>query len=313
MEKFMKKHSIWYEGQYGFRKDISCSDVINDRIGNIIAGFDQNQHTMAIFLDMSKAFDTIEHTVLFDKLEECGIRGTALIWFKSYMTERRLVECNNTTSDVYKVEYGTAQGSVLGPILYRFFTNNLLLQLKFAQCVCFADDTTIFLKGVVARIKEDLKRITSYFKQHKLTLNIDKPCLMVLSKNETPQVKIEFNGKTIEQVSHTRFLGIYINEKLEWKNHVTHVLSKISSGCYSLKCIKNMVPKRVLKNVYLANFESHIVYALGSWGPMISAKLRKKLQGKMLNSLKIVSDKNGKIVTLFDNLVKLELGKLSCR
>ena len=226
----MRKHSIWYEGQYGFRKNRSCSDAINDFIGNIVEGIDQNQHTIAVFLDMSKLFDTIKHSVLFEKLHNCGIRGVALNWFKSYLTDRKLiVRFDNTDSDVYNVEYGTAQGSVLGPILYNFFTNNLTLQLKFSHCICFADDTTIFIRGanlnfMKKKLRDDLARVSTYFKKHRLTLNLDKMCLMLFSKNINDPVNINFNGITISQVESTRFLGVIIDQKLTWNQHVTYIL-----------------------------------------------------------------------------------------
>ena len=96
----------------------------------------------------------------------------------------------------------------------------------------------------------------------------------------TSRIKINFNGKSIEQVDHTRFLGVLIDEKLERKNHVVHILSKISSGLYSLRCLKIIVQRRVRRNVYLSNVESHLNYALCTWGPMNSSKLHKNYKAK---------------------------------
>ena len=117
---------------------------------------------------MSKIFDTIEHSILFLKLEKAGVMGVALDWFKSYMSNRQLcVEYNNSVSLSFNVEYSSARGSVLGPILYNFFTNDLRKQLRYCQCVCFADDT-IFIRGssskfLKQKIKSGLNMLTTYF------------------------------------------------------------------------------------------------------------------------------------------------------
>ena len=136
LNKFLVKEKTCYSGQYGFTKNKSCSDAIADLIGNIVEGFDNKQITLALFLDMSKSFDTIKYDILFKTLDNYGIRGLALDLFNSYPSERRLcVEINNTRSEFYKVEYGTEQGSVLGPIFYNLLTNNLRKQLRYFQCI----------------------------------------------------------------------------------------------------------------------------------------------------------------------------------
>ena len=128
--------------------------------------------TVAVFLDMSKALDTIDHNILFNKLEKSGVHGLALDWFKSYMSNRQLcVEYSKTVLALFKVEYRSAQGSVLGPIMYNFFTNDLQKQIRYCQCISFTDDTNIFIRGSSLRflkqkIKLDLNMLTTYFKQH---------------------------------------------------------------------------------------------------------------------------------------------------
>ena len=143
--------SVIYQSQYGFRKNHSCENAITELIGSIIKGWERNKSTIAIFLDLSKAFDTLEHTVLFQKLEKYGIRGNVLSWFKSYLDNRSLsVKCrtkdagSSIISDNYMVEYRMPQGSCLGPLLFLIFCNDIHLLLEFCNCILFADDTNIY-------------------------------------------------------------------------------------------------------------------------------------------------------------------------
>ena len=146
--KFFTKHKILYEGQYGFRRQRNTTDAIMDLTGNILHSFNKGMFTIGIFLDMTKAFDSIKHETLLYKLQNYGIRGTVFNWLKSYLSNRKLqVKFKNTLSDQYTVDFGIPQGSVLGPLLYIVLANDLIKCLKFCSCVSFADDTTVFASG----------------------------------------------------------------------------------------------------------------------------------------------------------------------
>jgi retron-type reverse transcriptase len=146
--KFLNLHKVLYEGQYGFRPQRSTSDAILDLSGNILDAFNKGMYTLGLFLDMTKAFDCINHQTLFQKLELYGVRGIALDWIKSYMDNRRLkVNVDNVLSDDFSVSCGTPQGSVLGPLLYIIVANDMPKCMKFTSSIMFADDTTIFMSG----------------------------------------------------------------------------------------------------------------------------------------------------------------------
>ena len=252
----------------------------------------------------------------------------SLEWYISYLSNSKLcVEFNGIVSSLFKVDYDSPQGSVLSPVLYNYFTNDLRKQLRYCQCICFADNTTIFVRGtnlkfMSQKIKAYLSAITTHFKQHCLTLNIDKTNLMVFSKALDLKIAIEFNRHIIKQVHSTKFLGIIIDDRLKWDLHVNHVCSKISSGIFSMKCLSNLGTSNVLRYVYLANVQSHILYSVVTWYPMISTKLRKCIILLNDRALKI-SGKNKHIpvtetLTKFkllplDVMSRLELSKLSFR
>ena len=150
---FLQKTGQLYENQYGFREAHSCEHAIGKVVNGIVKSLENKETSACVLLVLSKAFDTIEHTILLEKLALYGIRGNALSWFKSYLSNRSLrVKCrtvSSTTSQTsreYSVEYGTPQGCCLGPLIFLIFVNDLHLHLHDAECVQFADDTTLLFK-----------------------------------------------------------------------------------------------------------------------------------------------------------------------
>ena len=142
---FLDRNKQFYKSQYGFRSKHSCEHAITELLGNILKGFESNKHTIAIYLDLSKAFDTLNHDILLSKLDRYGIRGICLEWFRSYLTNRTIQVCtNDTLSDTKQLTIGTPQGSCFGRLLFLIYCNDLYLQLELTTCILFADDTTLF-------------------------------------------------------------------------------------------------------------------------------------------------------------------------
>jgi len=329
---FFTKHKLFYEGQYGFRQGRSTTDAILDLTGSILESFNKSQYTLGLFLDMSKAFDSINHNTLFRKLEYYGIRGTVLSWVKSYLLKRKIkVKFKSELSENYEMMYGTPQGSVLGPIMYIILANDLNKSLKFCRAVSFADDTTIFasgnnLKFLYKKVNADLMNLSKWFDSNSLTLNVEKSKYILFrpkSKAVNYNGKIEICGIQIDKVQNARFLGIILNEFLDWEPQVKHVLTKIIAGNYSISMIKNMLPLSSKLLIYYAHVQSHINYALSVWGPMVKAKDLKKIRIQQNKSIRLLFNvsprtsmsafyKKGHILK-FDDLVRMALLKISHR
>ena len=240
--KFIVKNNIFYKRQYGFRNKHSCEQAIQNLYGHILHNNEEGFRTAALFLDLSKAFDTISHDLLLKKLEKYGIRGISNDWINSYISDRYLqvkcctLSCNKPElSNKYKINYGTAQGSCLGPLLFNLFCNDLYLNLEFCNIIMFADDITLYASHrnnsyLNYILQSDLNNIEDWLLANKLSLNISKTYAMKFwtgkGKN-TEKLSLQLNMIPIPLVKHTKFLGVTIDEELNWSKHINNIISKI--------------------------------------------------------------------------------------
>ena len=279
---FLNESGQLYTSQYGFRSGHSCQDAVAELVGEITRNKDMGLHTIGVFLDLSKAFDTLEHQVLLDKLSKYGIRGTPLDWFRSYLTGRKLrVKCmiestqKQEYSDYCDVEYGTPQGSCLGPLLFLVFVNDLHRNLELCYDIQFADDTTIYkghrnMRYLKWCIETDLKNVSNWFRANKLTLNVSKSVYMIFSKKDQKDLVIELGDIKLPRVPSTKFLGLWIDENLNWNEHHSKLKTKLKRNLTLLKQGMNYLNSSTKKILYYAQIYSHIAYGLVLWGNMIS-------------------------------------------
>ena len=235
--RFLEINHQIYKSQYGFRSKHSCEQAVSELLGEIIKNDEKGNDTVTLFLDLLKAFDTLDHELLLSKLERYGVRGTALFWFKSYLNNRTFrVKCSTqdglTYSSCYPNNCGTPQGSCLGPLLFLLFTNDLHLMLEYCRCILFADDTTLYISHrnhnyIEWCIQHDLETLQDWFRANKLTLNINKTVCMQFTKKQKRHYKIVIDDETLPVVTKTKFLGIWIDNKLNWQTHFDQVCLKI--------------------------------------------------------------------------------------
>ena len=286
---FLERTGQIYEGQYGFRSKHSCENAVQNLLTDIVKSDTNGKITVAVFLDLSKAFDTLSHPILLSKLERYGIRGLSLQWFKSYLTNRNLrAKCiagdNNTTySDQFDIDYGTPQGSCLGPLLFSVFTNDISRHLTYTKCILFADDTTIYhshgnLRYLTWCLEEDLKTVNDWFRANLLTLNLDKSVSMTFSSKKIAGVNIEVGGVSLPDVVSTKFLGIWIDRHLTWQTHFNKLVIKIKRNRYLLRQGCNHLTNHARKALYFAQIYSHLSYGITVWGPMLNQEKIAKLQ-----------------------------------
>ena len=298
---FIEKNNILYNSQYGFRSKRSCEHAIQELIGNVLESKNAKQHSCAMFLDLSKAFDTLDHKILLYKLEKYGIRGTCNNWFRSYLSDRKLqckintVENMTIRSDVYNISHGTAQGSCLGPLLFILFTNDIHMLPLYSRLILFADDTTIYShhkskQFLIYMLTHDMELLLDWFRANLLSLNMDKTKLIKFWPETTP-FKLHI-GNTILQTSKTvKFLGITIDDHLTWSSHINNTLDKLRANRRLIQYAKKVLTTTILKQVYYAHIHSHLAYSLSVWGSMISKKGEKELYQIQSECLRLLNTK----------------------
>ena len=270
--------------------------------------------------------------ILLNKLEKYGIRGAPLQWFKSYLANRKqFVQYKNSKSETRNVECGVPQGSLLGPLLFIIYMNDLISCIDLCKAILFADDTTIYITGenkrtVFNKMKCELDQLIVWFQVNKLSLNLAKTkWILFKSKfsdtNDTVEnYELRFGNELIVGVSSVKFLGLQLDEHLEWTDHLKILHGKLSRANYMLSSVKNILPTSCLKSLYYALFHSHLNYGLLVWGTTMLCCHQKKLITAQKKAIRHVSNKkynahtDGLFVKLailkFSDAVDLELLKM---
>ena len=205
---------------------------------NLVNAIDNGKCAVGIFLDFQKAFDIVDHCILLDKLYFYGIRGQAFDWFSSYLHNRQqLVNYYGCESDLKTIKCGVPQGSILGPLLFVLYINDLPQVSEYFMPILFADDTNLFATGynlndIVSEINKEIANIYAWVKANKLSLNIDKTNFMLFTpKCVSRSINgIFIDGNKIMEVTETKFLGVIIDCKLNWSPHITYISKKVAKG-----------------------------------------------------------------------------------
>ena len=283
----------FYPSQHGFRPKHSTSHAVHELVDVIITSFENKKVTLGVFLDPSKAFDTIDHKILFKKLEWYGVRGIALEWFRSYLINRKqFVQYKDTESSTHIIPCGVPQCSVLGPLLFIIYTNDLPNCLTHSKTILFADDTTVYLNSqnipdMYIQISYDLESLSEWFRVNKLSLNIGKTNYVVFKQNHTAvdaHLTINIGNDLIEHKTVVKFLGVYIDEKLEWHEHIKYIINKLNSSTYAMRKIKNILNTNHLMTLYYSLVYPYIDYAISLWGSTHNTHVNKLyIKQKMSN------------------------------
>ena len=282
---FLMTQGILYDSQYGFRPKHSTVNAVTHFMSDIIRATENDKCSIAVLLDLSKAFDTIDHNILLKKLEFYGIRGVALEWFRSYLNDRtQYVSYKNVNSNHINISCGVPQGCVLGPLLFIIYTNDLPNSIQNSRCILFADDTTVYksssnIQDLIVSLETDLASLHDWFCANKLSLNVSKTNFMCFSPKLNDRLpiitKINLGNQPIERVHSAKFLGIHMDDGLQWDEHINHISRKIASGCYAINSAKRFLSVSNLKQLYFSLVHSHISYGIILWGTAFKYKLRK--------------------------------------
>ena len=295
--KYIDKFNLLYKYQYGFRKNHSTEHALIELMDQIKLNIGKNKMSCGIFIDLSKAFDTVDHKILLSKLEHYGIRGTTLDLLKSYLSNRsQYVQIEKSKSETRFVSCGVPQGSVLGPLLFLLFINDLPLCCPSGKVRIFADDTTIFfhsdsIENIIETASIIMTQLTRWFNANKLTLNAEKSSF-TLFKSGRKKISnipnyIEFLDNQIKRTTHIKFLGVTIEENLSWNLHINEICNKLKRLFHIFYNIRDYLSKENIKTIYYTLIYSRIKYGITLFSQAGSSKIKKiqTLQNQLLKVL----------------------------
>ena len=275
--KYFNNNNYLYGNQYSFRKSHSTELAAFELSDGILFDLDIGNTPLAIYLYLSKAFDTLNHSILLKKLQINDADKTSLAWFNNYLSNRHhFVEIENVKSNLVTLDLGVLQGSILGPLLFIIYVNDIYHSSDFFNFILYADDTSLYnslfrLRNVTSDdINRELQKIYFWLYINKLSLNISKSKYMIFHhsrrKIEQNTLNLKLHNIDIERVTSFKFLGIVFDENLTWKYHISMITKSISRSVGILCKLKHYVPIYVLKILYNSLIVAHINYGLLVWG-----------------------------------------------
>lgn len=303
---YLEKNNLLIDNQYGFKRNHSTTLAVLDLVDKVTTALEKKQSALGIFLDLSKAFDCIDHSILIKKLNHYGIRGHSLNLLIHYLSRRKqFVAVNGSVqSDIVNVTTGLPQGSILGPLFFIIFINDITQASKLLEFIIFADDTNLLLTHQNHEIlhslaNAELKNINLWFQLNKLTLNVTKSNFIIFSCTNKHPEQISIGNIPLKEVTETKFLGVMIDSKMNWEAHIKHVCKKISPKIGLLHKIKHLLTPSLMLKLYYAFIHTHLTYSVIAWGNADNKHIGKitVLQNRVIRLAR--TDKSQKTITLY--------------
>ena len=295
---YLQEYDLLHSAQFGFRPGHSTQDALVDALVSLVdewrEALDKDMLVGSVFLDFSKAFDMVDHSILLQKLSWYGVRGGELKWFEGYLEGRRQRVCvGDATSEWADIRRGVPQGSILGPLLFILYANDLTRTIKVKQ---YADNTTLSLvSSDASRLEEglvdDLEGVARWVEANKLQLNVKKTKLLLLSRKrrarELENVEVQIDGQKIERSKTVKCLGVLLDDGLTWKDQVQSVRKRCFVGLAELRRLKDVLPPDTKKKIYNATVLPHLDYCSVVWQEC-TQDMRKRLERVQNYGMRII-------------------------
>ena len=287
LSSYLEKYSLYHPLQSGFRPLHSCASALTLLTNQWLSGINSSKISGSLFLDLSKAFDLVDHALLLSKLSLYLPNSPSLLLFKSFLENRtQKVLLNGTFSDVGRITCGVPQGSVLGPVLFGIFINDLPLSIspKEVECHMLADDTTLQTQAKnIQTVSSSLQNATAdvykWCLKNKMKINSNKTKSMVITTRQKHQLSplkldLKVGNNCIEQVTSHKLLGIIIDQDLSWSSHITTLSKKLNRNLHLLSRLQSILPLHARKLFYFAHIKTHLDYVSVIWDNCSKEKLK---------------------------------------
>lgn len=284
VSNFLEEKQLLHDMQYGFRSGRSCEHALLAANNEILSALNKKQIALLLLIDFSKAFDMVDHDIMLSKLEHYGIRGIANNWFKSYLSDRKqFVNINGTYSSQLPLKYSVPQGSILGPLLFIIYINDIPNINKFAKFILYADDANIIITGyhtseIISQFYDLSNALLNWVRANELALNIKKTNYMIFTRSRSPNLEAfnpKINNIPIERKTVARFLGVLVDEKLTWTNHIAALRLKMARYVGIIYKLKNVLPLTARLTIYNSLVQSHLNFCSLVWGTSCKSNIEK--------------------------------------
>ena len=288
---FIKENTFLNDRQSGFRKLFSTTTAVLDVSENILEQLDKNNFVGAVLIDLKKAFDTVDHKILLKKLWCYGFQNQSFDWFESYLTDRQqLTLVNNIMSDLLHEDvYGVPQGSVLGPLLFLLYIDDIKSVIQNAYCHLYADDT-IILKGasdpdsLIASLERELSNVDHWLSINKMTINTKKTEVIFFGNKahlkKLDNKTVRYLDTPLKRKDKVKYLGVLFDEKMQWKYQIKNITQKASLKLGTIKAIASFLTphtKKLLVNALVMPYFHYCSPAWSNAAPFRLSKINKKV------------------------------------
>ena len=273
--EFLERLNVIYEKQFGFRKNHSTNHALLNLVTSVSDILDNGDYACGLFLDLQKAFDTVNQSIILDKLDIYGIRGVCRNWFSSYLRGRKqFVAIDHDKSDVTNIECGVPQGSILGPLLFLIYINDFRNCLSSGTAQHYADDTVILytersIKRLRSTMNRDIANVCDWLCANRLSLNAGKTEVLLFHPKNKPcdsRFTLKIKSKKIFISNKVKYLGVILDAHLSWRSHLSELSKTLSRANGLLSRIRYYVDLNTLTSLYHSLFHSHMTYGSLAWG-----------------------------------------------